>query len=181
MDVSELTSTRSTCFFLLSHCTKAVQAVWAFFCGVSPTDRRTAFGKHQVESSQRPATQTCSRLFLRQSIQTLFRHKFLKLLQVRQATFLFSLSRCCDSVTTVELSWYYSTNTPALLVLHSQQSLRIVTANAGESSNKTNPDQIMIITCHQCHWTSLFHTSDRLGQFIFNENNSTWLVNSVNI
>ena len=56
VDVSELTSTRSTCFFLLSHCTKAVQAVWAFFCGVSPTDRRTAFGKHQVVSSQRPAT-----------------------------------------------------------------------------------------------------------------------------
>ena len=65
-EVSELTSTGSTRLFLLSHCTKGLQTVWAFLCGGAcpQTDRQTAYGKHQVVSSQRPAAQTYSRLFL---------------------------------------------------------------------------------------------------------------------
>ena len=41
-EVSELTSTGSTCLFLLSHCTKGLQTVWVFLCGGAcpQTDRQ---------------------------------------------------------------------------------------------------------------------------------------------
>ena len=64
-EVSELTSTGSTRLFLLSHCTKGLQTVWAFLCGGAcpQTDRQTAYGKHQVVFSQRPATKSLQSSF----------------------------------------------------------------------------------------------------------------------